>query len=612
MASSLRDIPGAQRPTRRKADRGLWTPSRSTKLDLTPGSLRIGRSRRRGSNRPARQVDLFLWALVLGAAGVAAWLGHAFWSATRVDVAMAGVESGQALKPDHAAELAIVLTFASADELFRGELTVDGVDVMQDLAPKDATQTTVEIRPQSLVTSELVEHALDEGEHVIKLSVGRLLLGDSQFVWRYSVDSVAPVLDVPSSLAPVPIAEPVTVRGTVEDGASLTYEGKALDNDGGRFEVEFDTPPAGALHFTAIDEAGNETSAQVVVPVIYPETSRAVHVSGAAWANDELRGGVLDLIDSGLIDTVELDLKDESGIISYRSKVPEAVRIGAVSGEYDLEEAVRTLERKGVRVIGRLVAFRDSIYAESAWSAGRTDEVLQTPEGGMLTTYGGFTNYAHADVRQYNLDIALEAVSFGVKDILWDYIRRPEGDPATMVVPGLVGPSSDSVTSFLAETQAQLTSAGPTRGRQCSASRPLPVTASPRTCQRWPRSSTTSHRCSIPPTGGRACTECPTRSSSRATSSPSHWRTSSGSPPTPACGSFPGSRTSHSSACRTAMPKYERRSTPPRLLASTVSCCGIPMCATTPAPSTPSRASPARPQRKREASSAGATSSSCA
>lgn len=464
MASSLRDIPGAQRPTRRKADRGLWAPSRSTKLDLTPGSLRIGRSRRRGSNRPARQVDLFLWALVLGAAGVAAWLGHAFWSATRVDVAMAGVESGQALKPDHAAELAIVLTFASADELFRGELTVDGVDVMQDLAPKDATQTTVEIRPQSLVTSELVEHALDEGEHVIKLSVGRLLLGDSQFVWRYSVDSVAPVLDVPSSLAPVPIAEPVTVRGTVEDGASLTYEGKALDNDGGRFEVEFDTPPAGALHFTAIDEAGNETSAQVVVPVIYPETSRAVHVSGAAWANDELRGGVLDLIDSGLIDTVELDLKDESGIISYRSKVPEAVRIGAVSGEYDLEEAVRTLERKGVRVIGRLVAFRDSIYAESAWSAGRTDEVLQTPEGGMLTTYGGFTNYAHADVRQYNLDIALEAVSFGVKDILWDYIRRPEGDPATMVVPGLVGPSSDSVTSFLAETQAQLRKRGAYQG----------------------------------------------------------------------------------------------------------------------------------------------------
>lgn len=466
MGSSLRDIPGAQRPNRRnrrKADRGLWMPSRPTKLDLTPGSLRLGRTRRRGANRPSRQIDLFLWVLVAAAVAVAAWIGNAFWTATRVDVAMAGVDDGQSLTPEHAAELDIALTFASPDELFRSTLTVDGVDVTEDLAPQDNT-TTVQISPKALVDSELVKHALDEGEHEIKLSVGRLLLGDSQFTWRYSVDSVAPVLDLPGSLDPVPIAEPVTVRGSVEEGASLAYGGKPLDIDDGQFEVEFDTPPSGALHFTATDEAGNQTSAQVVVPVIYPETSRAVHVSGAAWANDELRSGVLDLIDRELIDTVELDLKDESGIISYESEVPEAVRIGAVSGDYDLAEAVRTLEGKGVRVIGRLVAFRDPIYAETAWSAGRHDEVLQTPDGGMLTTYGGFTNYANADVRQYNLDIALEAVSLGVKDVLWDYIRRPEGNPATMVVPGLVGPSSASVTSFLAETQEQLRKRGAYQG----------------------------------------------------------------------------------------------------------------------------------------------------
>ena len=396
MGSSLRDIPGAQRPSRRRADRGLWLPSRPTKLDLTPGSLRIGRARRRGTNRPSRQFDLFLWALVLGAVGVAAWIGHAFWSATRVDVVMAGLDNGQALTPDNAAELDIALTFASPDELFRGTLTVDGVDVMPHLAPKDDTTTTVQISPKALVDSELVVHALDEGEHEIKLSVGRLLLGDSQFTWRYSVDSVAPTLDLPVRLDPVPIAEPVTVRGSVEEGASLTYAGDELNTDDGRFELEFDTPPAGVLHFTATDEAGNQTSVQVVVPVIYPETSRAVHVSGAAWANDELRTGVLDLIDRGLIDTVELDLKDESGIINYESEVPEAMLIGAVSGDYDLTEAVRTLEGKGARVIGRLVAFRDPIYAEAAWSAGRPDEVLQTPDGGMLSTYGGFTNYANA------------------------------------------------------------------------------------------------------------------------------------------------------------------------------------------------------------------------
>jgi hypothetical protein len=173
---------------------------------------------------------------------------------------------------------------------------------------------------------------------------------------------------------------------------------------------------------------------------------------------------VMDLIDRGLIDTVELDLKDEAGVVSYESQLPVAREIGAVTDEYDLAEAVQTLEAKGIRVIGRLVAFRDPIYAQAAWAAGRHDEVLQTPSGGLFSTYGGFANYANDAVRQYNLDIALEAVDLGVKDILWDYIRRPEGDPDTMVVPGLEGPSSAAVTSFLSETHAALRARGAYQG----------------------------------------------------------------------------------------------------------------------------------------------------
>ncbi len=67
-------------------------------------------------------------------------------------------------------------------------------------------------------------------------------------------------------------------------------------------------------------------------------------------------------------------------------------------------------------------------------------------------------------MRRYNLDIALEAVDLGVKDILWDYIRRPEGDPDTMVVPGLVGSSSASVADFLAESHAALRAKGAFQG----------------------------------------------------------------------------------------------------------------------------------------------------
>lgn len=464
MATSLKDIPGANRARRpRRAHRNLVAPTRSTTLDLTPSSLSLNRSKPRRSFQPKRNVDAFLVVLVVGSLAVAGWLAWAFWSATRVDVSTSGIDSGHALTPNAAHDLDITIALASAQDLFRSDLRVDGVPVLGDIEP-EADGTTVRIRPAELVQTGLVEQALEEGEHTIELSVGRMFLGDSTFRWSYIVDSIAPRLDLPPSLTPVPIAEPVTVRGTVEEGVELRFGGDTIEAPNGEFAVDFDLPPTGALEFTAVDEAGNSTVAHVVVPVEYPDSSKAIHVSGAAWAHDELRAGVMDLIDRGLIDTVELDLKDEAGVVSYDSALPEALEIGAVSAEYDLAEAVRTLDAKGIRVIGRIVAFRDPIFSGSAWAAGRRDDVLQTPEGDMLSAYGGFANYASPAAREYNLAIALEAVDLGVKDILWDYIRRPEGDPAGMVVPGLVGTSSASVASFLGETHAALRAKGAYQG----------------------------------------------------------------------------------------------------------------------------------------------------
>lgn len=463
MAPSLSDIPGSNRPRKRLfsgRDRDLWAPPRPTSLDLTPGGLRLDRSRTRRF-KPRRHLDLGVILIAAAATGVVGWLGLSFWSATRVHVELGGLVDGTPFVPEAAQVLEISITLPKEDDRFRAAVSVDGVALLGDL---EFVGDTLRIRPADLVQSELVPSALDEGEHDIVLSVGRLFISDAVFRWSYAVDSAAPALELPATLDPVPIDEPVTVRGRVEDGADLLLDGQPIDNDEGRFEVEFDHPPTGALHFEAIDRAGNRAAADTVVPVQYPASSRAVHVTAIGWHDDGLRAGVLDLIDRGLIDTVELDLKDERGVIGYDSQLPLAREIGAVQAEYDLADAVQLLDGRGVRVIGRLVAFRDPIYASAAWAAGRKDEVLQTPDGGMLGTYGGYANYAHPAVRKYNLDIALEAVDLGVDDILWDYIRRPEGAPPTMVVPGLDRPSSEVVASFLATAHEELRSRGAFQG----------------------------------------------------------------------------------------------------------------------------------------------------
>jgi len=461
MPHSLRDIPGARQPRRRFAsNRDVFTPPRPSRLDLTPRSLGLERNRRR-SFAPSRQIDLFQWALIVGFLAVAIWLGTSFWRATRIEASLLGLEDGAQITPADAERLRLELVMPSEGERFRARVSFDGVDITEDV---EFRGDTLALRPADLVEDELVETAMREGDHVVEVSVSRLLLGDSRFRWSYTVDGTAPKLQVPRSLDPVPIDEPVTVSGEVEPGAQLLFQGEPLEQEDGRFSVQFDYPPAGALRFEAIDAAGNRSIATSGVPVLYPERSRAVHVSAAGWGNDQLREGVLDLVDRGLIDTVQLDLKDESGIIGYDSKIPKALEMGAVRPEMDLAEAVAALEARGARVIGRIVAFRDPVYAASAWAAGDRDQVLQDPEGGMLSAYGGFTNYVHPEVRDYNLAIALEAVDAGVEDILWDYIRRPEGHPSTMVVPGLDGPSSVAVADFLDEAHGALRARGAYQG----------------------------------------------------------------------------------------------------------------------------------------------------
>jgi hypothetical protein len=59
-------------------------------------------------------------------------------------------------------------------------------------------------------------------------------------------------------------------------------------------------------------------------------------------------------------------------------------------------------------------------------------------------------------VRAYNMDIAVEAGERGVDDILYDYIRRPDGPLDSMVFPGLRGGAQRSIVDFLAEVRRRL------------------------------------------------------------------------------------------------------------------------------------------------------------
>jgi hypothetical protein len=460
VTSSLSDIPGTEdggpRHTLRLGKRKgrVRRPWRSGRLDFAPRPLALEERKAAGPTvfreQPKRIEAGTIFAAVVALATLA-FVAVLAYRATRVHVEATGLEDGAALDARAAAALEVKLTFESRGDARAASLSVDGERV-EEPTVKGATMVW---RPPGELT---------EGEHRLVLAVPRAVLDDARLTWRFTVDLTPPALDVPRVVEAVAIDAPAEVHGRVEKGATVRADGDAVDvADDGSFTLSYPRAPAGPIALEVVDEAGNRTASSVTIPVTYPGL-RGVHVSAAAWGNEQLRNGILRLVDEGRIDSVQLDLKDDQGVVGYDTTVERARQIGAVTQYYDLDDAVRTLQDRGARVIGRVVAFRDPVLAHAAWGAGQANQVIQSAQGGPYGTSGQFTNFADPAVRQYNLDIALDAVNRGVDDILWDDTRRPGGDPAGMVIPGLVGSPSDSIAGFLAEAHSELRRRGAYQG----------------------------------------------------------------------------------------------------------------------------------------------------
>ena len=347
--------------------------------------------------------------------------------------------------------------------------TLDGRNVSARVLRQGRTQT---FRPEKL----------GDGEHRIEVNRrGGFLGASATHAWRFTVDTTPPSirLDGPATAKR---GGPLVANGMVEPGSSIRVAGRAAAVDDGRFTVRVAPPLPKTLLIRAVDGAGNRAARRVPVEIVArrpPVPVRAVHVTFYGWADADLRRGVLKLIDERRINAIEIDLKDESGDVGFDASVPLGRRIGAVKRIYDLDAIVNEMHARGIRVIGRLVCFRDPVLASAAWRRGQRDRVVRTPDGGLYAgDYGGFTNFADPTVQRYNIDVAVAAARAGVDDVLYDYVRRPDGPRSSMVFPGLRGTPERSIVEFVRETRRALEPYGTYLGVSVfgvAATRPLEV-----------------------------------------------------------------------------------------------------------------------------------------
>ena len=123
------------------------------------------------------------------------------------------------------------------------------------------------------------------------------------------------------------------------------------------------------------------------------------------------------------LNAMVIDIKDDHGYLTYKPE--ENSQFKDIGKPYikDPQQMLKTLEKKKIYPIARVVVFKDTVLAQKKpeWSFKNGNEVWKNGRG------ESFVNPFVKDVWDYNIEIAKEAAKMGFKEIQFDYVRFPEG-----------------------------------------------------------------------------------------------------------------------------------------------------------------------------------------
>jgi hypothetical protein len=170
---------------------------------------------------------------------------------------------------------------------------------------------------------------------------------------------------------------------------------------------------------------------RAIGPRPWPRDVRGVHVTMALAGLEGKIDGYLALRHYGL-NTLEVDVKDESGRVGFLKGAPALARtIGAAGPFYNARAVARQVHARGVYLIGRVVAFEDPVLAQA-----RPELAIQNSDGSVWRNNAGlgWTNPYDKRVWKYVVDVAVAAAKAGFDEIQFDYVRFPSDGDLSQIV----------------------------------------------------------------------------------------------------------------------------------------------------------------------------------
>ena len=199
--------------------------------------------------------------------------------------------------------------------------------------------------------------------------------------------------------------------------------------------------------------------AAIPLPPLPEGGVRGIYLTGWTAGLHNRLNTLCGMVDRTELNAMVIDVKDD-GQLSYDVDVPLAKDSHASLKMYKVDTVISTLNEHHIWPIARIACMRDTPLAKS-----HPELAVHGPDGQVWHDRSRhyWLNPYKKEVWDYNVDVALDALKHGFKEIQFDYVRFPsEGKISTLQYPGKPPGShrTDQITAFLKYAEAKIHAQG--------------------------------------------------------------------------------------------------------------------------------------------------------
>lgn len=155
-----------------------------------------------------------------------------------------------------------------------------------------------------------------------------------------------------------------------------------------------------------------------------PREAKGLYVTGNTASNQKI-DGLINLLQQSELNALVIDVKEDAGYVTYKSKVPQVMEITSDRKNFisDIDVLLQRLKENNIYTIARIVTFKDPFFA-----GAKPEIAMQRKNGGVWRDNKGvsWVDPFQKEVWDYNIAIAKEAIEKGFDEIQFDYVRFPE------------------------------------------------------------------------------------------------------------------------------------------------------------------------------------------